>query len=55
MPAVTKVRGIQQPVILCSSGGLIVPMVAAELKGRTLPDVLGSHQLTWIWADGPFS
>jgi len=37
-------------VVLVSSGGLLVPMIAASLSGRTLPQVLGSSELQWSWA-----
>src|SRR5262245_25757128 len=37
-------------VVLGSSGSLLVPMIAAGLSGRTLPEVLGSTELQWSWA-----
>jgi len=36
--------------VLASSGALLVPMIAAGLSGRTLPQVLGSSDLQWGWA-----
>jgi MFS family permease len=36
--------------VLASSGALLVPMIAAGLSGRTLPQVLGSSDLQWSWA-----
>jgi len=37
-------------IILCSSGCLLVPMIAAGLSGRALHEVLGSAELQWSWA-----
>ena len=37
-------------IVLTSSGSLLVPMIAAGLSGRTLPEVLGSTKLQWSWA-----
>jgi MFS family permease len=36
--------------VLAASGALLVPMIAAGLSGRTLPQVLGSSDLRWSWA-----
>jgi MFS family permease len=36
--------------VLVSSGGLVVPLVAAGLRGRTLPQLLGSEALAWGWS-----
>ncbi|HEV3074706.1 MAG TPA: hypothetical protein VHB47_09845 [Thermoanaerobaculia bacterium] len=36
--------------VLVSSGGLVVPLVAAGLRGRTLPQLLGSELLAWSWS-----
>jgi len=36
--------------VLASSGALLVPMIAAGLSARTLPQVLGSSDLQWGWA-----
>jgi len=36
--------------VLVSSGGLVVPLVAAGLRGRTLPQLLGSELLAWGWS-----
>jgi hypothetical protein len=36
--------------VLASSGSLLVPMIAAGLSGRTLPQVLSSTPLQWTWA-----
>jgi MFS family permease len=36
--------------VLVSSGGLVVPLVAAGLRGRTLPELLGSDVLAWGWS-----
>jgi hypothetical protein len=37
-------------VVLAASGGLVVPMIAAGISGRTLPQVLDSLQLAWAWS-----
>jgi MFS family permease len=37
-------------VVLASTGGLVVPMIAAGIGGRTLPQVLGAHLLAWAWS-----
>ena len=37
-------------VVLGSTGGLVVPMIAAGIGGRTLPQVLGAHLFTWAWS-----
>ena len=42
--------GLVWLVVLGSSGSLLVPMIAAGLSGRTLPEVLGSTKLQWSWA-----
>jgi hypothetical protein len=36
--------------VLVSTGGLVVPLVAAGLSGRTLPQVLGGERLAWSWS-----
>jgi MFS family permease len=36
--------------VLVSTGGLVVPLVAAGLAGRTLPQLLGSEGLAWSWS-----
>jgi MFS family permease len=36
--------------VLASSGGLVVPLVAAGLSGRTLPQLLGGEPLAWGWS-----
>jgi hypothetical protein len=36
--------------VLVSSGGLVVPLVAAGLLGRTLPRLLGGEGLAWSWS-----
>jgi hypothetical protein len=36
--------------VLVSSGGLVVPEVAAGLSGRKVPQVLGPAELQWAWA-----
>jgi len=36
--------------VLISSGGLVVPLVAAGLRGRTLPQLLDSELLAWSWS-----
>jgi hypothetical protein len=36
--------------VLVSTGGLVVPLVAAGLSGRTLPAVLGGELLAWSWS-----
>jgi hypothetical protein len=37
-------------VVLASTGGLVVPMIAAGIGGRTLPQVLDAHLLAWAWS-----
>jgi hypothetical protein len=37
-------------VVLASTGGLVVPMIAAGISGRTLPQVLDAHLLAWAWS-----
>jgi hypothetical protein len=37
-------------LVLVSAGSLLVPMIAAGLSGRTLPEVLDSTELQWSWA-----
>jgi MFS family permease len=37
-------------VVLGSTGGLVVPMIAAGIAGRTLPQVLGAHLFIWAWS-----
>jgi MFS family permease len=34
-------------VVLASTGGLVVPLIAAGIGGRTLPQVLDRHLLAW--------
>jgi hypothetical protein len=36
--------------VLVSSGGLVVPLVAAGLRGRTLPQLLDGWVLAWGWS-----
>jgi MFS family permease len=36
--------------VLASSGGLVVPLVAAGLIGRTLPQLLGGEGRAWGWS-----
>jgi MFS family permease len=36
--------------VLVSSGGLVVPLVAAGLLGRTLPQLLGGEGRAWGWS-----
>lgn len=36
--------------VLVSSGGLVVPLVAAGLRGRTLPQLLDGAELAWGWS-----
>jgi MFS family permease len=36
--------------VLVSSGGLVVPLVAAGLRGRTLPQLLDGEALAWGWS-----
>jgi MFS family permease len=37
-------------VVLAASGCLVVPLVAAGLHGRTLPELLHSETLSWGWS-----
>jgi hypothetical protein len=37
-------------VVLASIGGLVVPLIAAGIGGRTLPQVLDRHLLAWAWS-----
>jgi MFS family permease len=37
-------------VVLASTGGLVVPLIAAGIGGRTLPQVLDRHLLAWAWS-----
>jgi MFS family permease len=37
-------------LVLASTGGLVVPLIAAGLGGRTLPELLGGAALTWTWS-----
>jgi hypothetical protein len=37
-------------LVLASTGGLVVPLIAAGLGGRTLPQLLGGAALTWTWS-----
>jgi hypothetical protein len=37
-------------LVLASAGGLVVPLIAAGLGGRTLPQLLGGAALTWTWS-----
>ena len=37
-------------VPLASTGGLVVPLIAAGIDGRTLPQVLDRHLLAWAWS-----
>jgi MFS family permease len=37
-------------VVLASTGGLVVPLVAAGIGGRTLPQVLDRQLLAWGWS-----
>ena len=37
-------------VVLASTGGLVVPMIAGGISGRSLPEILGSHSLAWGWS-----
>jgi hypothetical protein len=36
--------------VLISSGGLVVPLVAAGLRGRTLPQLLDGEAAAWGWS-----
>jgi hypothetical protein len=36
--------------VLVCSGALIIPVIVAGLRARTLPDVLGPGRLEWTWA-----
>jgi MFS family permease len=36
--------------VLASSGGLVVPLVAAGLSGRSLPQLLSGEPLAWGWS-----
>jgi MFS family permease len=37
-------------LVLASTGGLVVPLIAAGIGGRTLPQVLDRHLLAWGWS-----
>lgn len=37
-------------VVLASTGGLVVPLIAAGIGGRTLPQVLDRQLLAWAWS-----
>jgi hypothetical protein len=37
-------------LVLASTGGLVVPLIAAGLGSRTLPQLLGGTALTWTWS-----
>jgi hypothetical protein len=37
-------------LVLASTGGLVVPLIAAGLGGRTLPQLLAGAALTWTWS-----
>jgi MFS family permease len=37
-------------VVLASTGGLVVPMIAGGISGRSLPEILSSHSLAWAWS-----
>ncbi|HVR07608.1 MAG TPA: hypothetical protein VMW75_06125 [Thermoanaerobaculia bacterium] len=37
-------------LVLVSTGGLVVPLVAARMSGRSLPQLLGSASLIWCWS-----
>jgi hypothetical protein len=37
-------------LVLASSGGLVVPLIAAGLHRRTLPELLDSATLAWAWS-----
>jgi MFS family permease len=37
-------------LVLASTGGLVVPVIAAGLAGRTLPELLDSAALAWTWS-----
>ena len=37
-------------IVLASTGGLVVPLIAAGIGGRTLPQVLDRHLLAWAWS-----
>jgi hypothetical protein len=37
-------------LVLASTGGLVVPLIAAGLGGRTLSQLLGGAALTWTWS-----
>ncbi len=54
--AIARVRrwrralGVVWLAVLVSSGGLVVPLVAAGLSGRTLPQLLSGKGLAWSWS-----
>jgi hypothetical protein len=55
-PAIARVRRwraglvVVWLIVLASTGGLIVPLIAAGIGGRTLPQVLDRQLLAWAWS-----